>query len=451
LSVNSRPRVLVVDDTPQNVRVLEAVLAPRGYEVLVASSGAEALDKVTAIGADLVLLDVVMPGMDGYEVCRRLRADAATAFLPVVMITASGDHERLQAVEAGADDFVQKPFNQAELLARIRSLLRIKSYHDTIQAQAAELTKWNHMLEARVQTQVAELERLGRLRRFLPTRVAELLVSAEGESLLESHRQQIAVVACRLLGFAELSETSAPEEVLAVLAEYHASVSAAVSSTEATIASLNADELLIVLNDPLPVDDPAGEAVRLALDVRDRLAEQTASWRRRGCELGFGVGIDLGYATLGILGMEGRTEYGAIGPVVHVATRLRDIAHDAQIVISQRAHVAVEDRVDSVSLGQQTLPGLARPVYAFALERLRADAILKAAPDPETTGGPLTAREREVASLIARGCSNREIADALVVADATAVRHVANILNKLGMSSRAQVAVWAVQQGLVPR
>jgi adenylate cyclase len=202
---HAAPTLLVVDDTPQNIRVLEALLAPRGYAVIAATSGAQALENVAAERPDLVLLDVVMPGMSGYEVCQRLRADPATAFVPVVMITASGDQERLQALEAGADDFVQKPFNQAELLARISSLLRIKEYHDTIEAQAAELAEWTRTLEARVREQVGELERLGRLRRFLSARLADLLVSAEGEALLDSHRRQIAVVACRLHGFAELA------------------------------------------------------------------------------------------------------------------------------------------------------------------------------------------------------------------------------------------------------
>jgi DNA-binding CsgD family transcriptional regulator len=207
---------------------------------------------------------------------------------------------------------------------------------------------------------------------------------------------------------------------------------------------------MVFFNDPLPVDDPAGEAVRLALAVRERLAEQIATWRRRGYGLGFGMGIDLGYATLGTIGLEGRTEYGAIGPVIHLAGRLRDAAQDGQILISQRVQAAVEDAAESTSLGELPLPGLARPPQVFALVRLRPEVPHAAAAATEANGGPLTAREREVAALIARGCTNRQIAEALVVAEATAVRHVANILNKLGMGSRAQVAVWAVEQGLAP-
>src|SRR5215831_9223296 len=169
--------ILAVDDTPQNIRLLEAVLQPRGYRVAAASSGAAALERLAVEPPDLVLLDVVMPEMDGYAVCRAIRASPATSFLPVVMITASGEQEKVNAIEAGADDFVVKPFNQAELLARVRSLLRIKQYHDTVEHQAAELASWNRTLEARVREQVDEIERLGRLRRFLSPSVAEIVAS----------------------------------------------------------------------------------------------------------------------------------------------------------------------------------------------------------------------------------------------------------------------------------
>jgi adenylate cyclase len=297
--------------------VLEAALTPRGYAVIGAASGAEALGTIAEQAPDLVLLDVVMPGMDGYEVCRRLRANPATQFLPVIMVTASGDQEKVNALEAGADDFVQKPFNQAELLARVASLLRIKTYHDTVQRQAAELAEWNRMLESRVREQVAELERLGRLRRFLAPQVAELLVSAEGDALLDSHRRQIAVVCCHLPGFSELADATAPEEVLAVLRAYHEAMGSVIFGFEGTVGPLVEDRLTVLFNDPLPVDDPPGEAVRLALAMRERMSELLAAWRRASYAVDFGVGIDLGYATLGTIGFEGKTEYGAIGTVVH--------------------------------------------------------------------------------------------------------------------------------------
>ena len=199
--MSDRGTLLLVDDLPQNIRLLEAVLAPRGYAIVKAESGREALEKVTAEPVDLVLLDILMPEMDGYAVCRALRADPATQYLPVVMVTASGDQEKVAAIEAGADDFITKPFDQAELVARVSSLLRIKRYHDTIEAQAAELAEWNRELERRVTEQVEQLERLGRLRRFLSPQVAELVVSSGDETFLESHRREITVVFCDLRGF----------------------------------------------------------------------------------------------------------------------------------------------------------------------------------------------------------------------------------------------------------
>jgi len=208
--MTDEPLVLAVDDLPTNIRLLDAVLTPRGYRIISAGSGPEALQRVKDQRPDLILLDIVMPGMDGYEVCRRLREDPATAFLPVVMITASGDQEKLRAIEAGADDFVTKPFDQAELLARVRSLVRINRYHDTIERQAAELAEWSRTLEQRVQQQVEELERMGRLRRFLSPQLADLVVSSGDESFLDSHRREITVVYCDLRGFTAFAETSEP-------------------------------------------------------------------------------------------------------------------------------------------------------------------------------------------------------------------------------------------------
>ena len=216
--------ILAVDDQPPNLRLLDAVLSPRGYRVITASSGEEALELLPSSGIDLVLLDIVMPGIDGYEVCRRIRSEPATAFLPVVMITASGDQEKTRAIEAGADDFVSKPFHQGELLARVASLARIKRYHDTITRQAAELAEWNAELEARVNAQLEELQRMNRLRRFLSPQVAELVINSGDDSILGSHRREIVVVFCDLRGFTAFAESSEPEEVMAVLSEYHAAL-----------------------------------------------------------------------------------------------------------------------------------------------------------------------------------------------------------------------------------
>ena len=205
------PIVLVVDDLPQNVRLLDAVLSPRGFKVVGVNSGEDALAIMREEPPDIVLLDILMPDMDGYEVCRRIRQDPATAFLPVVMITASGEQEKLRAIEAGADDFVTKPFDQSELLARVRSLIRVKRYHDTIEAQTAELQAWNRELEERVQAQVQELDRVNRLRRFLAPQLVEMVVDSGDESFLESHRREIVVVFCDLRRFTPSPRPRSPK------------------------------------------------------------------------------------------------------------------------------------------------------------------------------------------------------------------------------------------------
>ena len=374
--MDRQPRILAVDDTPHNIKLLEAVLAPRGYTLVPAGNGTEALEKVASERPDLILLDVVMPGMDGYEVCRRLRDDASTRLLPVVMITASGDQEKVKAIEAGADDFILKPFNHAELLARVKSLLRIKEYYDTIQAQAAELAELNRTLEGRVRQQVDELERLGRLKRFLAPQLAEAVVSAGDDGILESHRREITVVFCDLRGFTAFAETAEPEEIMGVLREYHAALGELIFEYEGTLERFAGDGLMVFFNDPIPCPDPAGRAVRMALEMRGRVGELAAGWRKRGHELGFGVGIAQGYATLGRIGFEGRSDYAAIGTVTNLAARLCGEAAGGQILVSRRVYAAVEERVEAEAVGELALKGLLRPVPAYNVLGLReADAV----------------------------------------------------------------------------
>ena len=357
--------ILVVDDLVQNVRLLEAVLAPRGHTVIAATSGREALERLASMSVDLVLLDILMPVMDGYEVCRAIRADEATRFLPVVMVTASGNQEKVAAIEAGADDFIAKPFDQAELLARVNSLVRIKRYHDTIAAQAVELAAWNRELEERVAQQVEALDRMGRLRRFLPPQVAELVLDSGDESFLQSHRREITVVFCDLRGFTGFAETVEPEDVMHVLAEYHAALGELVHAFEGTIERFTGDGLMIFFNDPLPCPDPSDRAVRMSVAMRDAVARLAAAWSRRGHDLGFGVGVAQGHATLGRIGFEGRSDYAAIGSVTNLAARLCAEAGPGQILVSPRVHAATEEIIVSDCVGELALRGFSRPVRAY--------------------------------------------------------------------------------------
>ena len=359
------PKILVVDDVPENVRLLEAVLVSRGYEVVTANDGRAALERVQTAEPDLILLDVMMPGLDGYAVCSQLRANDDTAVLPVIMVTSSIGQEKTKAIEAGADDFIPKPFNHNELLTRVRSLLRIKRYHDTIKAQAAELAELNRTLEERVRAQVLELERLGRLRRFLSPQLADAVVSSGDETILRSHRRQVAMFFADLRGWSSFVDAVEPEELMRVLSEFHGVIGRLVKRFEATVGFLEGDGVQLFFNDPIEIPDAALRAVRIGCALREEMAELTPLWSKRGYDLDFGAGIALGYATCGEVGFEGRSDYAAIGAVTNLASRLADEATGGQILIAQRLYAEVENDVDVESVGEFTLKGFPRPVQAF--------------------------------------------------------------------------------------
>ncbi len=364
------PLILVVDDNPANLEILETRLTRQGYEIVTAKDGIEALTVARQQTPDLILLDVMMPGKDGIEVCRELKADQRLPFMPVILVTAKADPEDIVAgLDAGGDEYVTKPVDHAALVARVRSILRVKALHDKVQEQAAQLEEWNRTLEQRVAAQLAEIERLGSLKRFLAPQVVELIVSTGGERLLESHRREITVVFCDLRGFTAFAETSEPEEVMGVLRQYHEALGELIFQHEGTVEHFAGDGVVVLFNDPLPCPDPSARAVRMAIAMRARIAELADGWRKQGHELGFGLGIAQGYATLGLIGFEGRFDYAAIGPVANMASRLCDEAGDGEILISQRALAAVEDLVEAEPAGDLALKGFTRPVTAYRILR----------------------------------------------------------------------------------
>jgi adenylate cyclase len=351
-------RILVVDDVAANVRLLEQLLSLSGYEVSTASSGAEGLAKIASDNPDLVLLDVVMPQMSGYQVCRSIRANPATQLLPVVMVTALDPvEERVKGIEAGADDFLSKPINQPELLARVRSLLRIRSLNDEVARQKAEL---------------AEV-RLARLRRFLSPKVADLIASGQLDDPLATRRREVTIVFVDLRGFTAFSETAAPEDVLGVLRQYHGEVGRLVEKFDGTIEHFAGDGVMLIFNDPQPLPDPAFAAVSMALELRAAIEGLSAEWARMGHSLGCGMGIAQGFATIGTIGFPGRHDYGVIGAVNNLAARLCAQAAAGQVLVSQRVHGRVESRVVAEPVGELALKGLKAPVAAYNVVGLRSE------------------------------------------------------------------------------
>jgi adenylate cyclase len=363
--MRERPLILVVDDTPENLEIVSMRLGTQPYEITTAADGQEALEKVRALRPDLILLDIMMPKLDGIDVTRRLKADASLPFIPIILLTAKADAKDIVVgLDAGGDDYLTKPFDHASLLARVRSMLRIKTLHDKVQEQAEELACWNRTLEERVAAQLDEIERIGRLKRFLAPQLAEMIVASGDERILESHRREISVLFCDLRGFTAFAETGEPEEVMALLRGYHEALGPIIHRFEGTLDRFTGDGLMVFFNDPVPCADAGERAVRMAIEMREAAACLAAAWRKRGRQVGFGVGIAQGFATLGRIGFEGRFDYSAIGTVCNLAARLCAEAKDGEILISAPVAAAVEEVAELQSMGEIALKGLTRAIAA---------------------------------------------------------------------------------------
>jgi class 3 adenylate cyclase/CheY-like chemotaxis protein len=348
-------------------------LEREGHRVQLAGGGREALDLLRRQRFDLVLLDVMMPDMDGFEVLQQLKADAALRDIPVLMISAVDEIQSVvRCIELGAEDYLPKPFDPVLLRARIGACLEKKRLRDREAQHLQELAEWNRTLEQRVAEQVALVERLGRLKRFFSPQLAELIVAGGADDPLKTHRRDVTVCFLDLRGFTAFAESAEPEEVMGVLREYHAGMGKLILEHEGTLERFTGDGMMIFFNDPVPVPNPGERAVRMALAMRERVAELIGKWRKLGYELDLGIGIAQGYATIGAIGFEGRWDYGAIGSVTNLAARLCAEAKPGQILISKRVLATMEELLQVESAGELSLKGFNRPIPAFNVVGLRS-------------------------------------------------------------------------------
>jgi adenylate cyclase len=357
-------KILIVDDEPFNLDLLEQELADHDYTIERAGDGVEALEKVSVFLPDVILLDYMMPKMNGLEVLKCLKGDERHKSIPVILLTAKATQEdKIRGLDAGADDYVTKPFDAFELLARVRAMIRIKQMHDTLEG-------WNRDLADKVRQQVEELQRMDRLKRYLSPQIAETVLG-ENQDLFKSHRREITVVFLDLRGFTAFSDSAEPEEVMEILRHYHAAMGKLIFKFDGTLERFAGDGIMIFFNDPVPCPDHTMKAVQMALEMRAQIGETRKGWLKLGYDLDIGIGMAAGYATLGNIGFEGRMDYGAIGNVTNLAARLCAEARGGQVLIDQKTLSKIEEQLQVEPLDELHLKGFGRAVAAFNIVSLK--------------------------------------------------------------------------------
>ncbi len=363
------PLILIVDDQPDNRNILSARLSAENYATAEAVDGEDALRKINALRPDLILLDVMMPNLDGFEVCRRVRSDDSLPFIPIVIVTARSDlQDMVIGLEAGANDYLTKPVDQTALVARVRSMLKIKALHDEVQIQKQELADWNTALEERVSRQVQEIERANRLKRFLPRQVAdEVLTAGAGEEVLASRRAYVTVLFADLRGFSSFAEQSSPDVVMKALNAFHECAGPLIERYEGTLERFLGDGIVVLFNAPLAVSDQAGRAAGLAGELHAAVQPALEPFSRNGDsdKLGLGIGIATGETTVGKIGFEGRTDFAAIGPVPNLAARLCENAETAETLLDSNTVVSLGDKREVTPLGERTYKGFSQAIQVF--------------------------------------------------------------------------------------
>ena len=357
-------KILIVDDEPFNLDLLEQELMDYDYVIERAVNGVEALEKTDSFNPDVILLDFMMPKMNGLEVVKRLRANEKHKSLPVILLTAKATQEdKVAGLDAGADDYVTKPFDSFELLARVRAMLRIKQMHDTLE-------EWNRTLADKVNQQVTELQRMERLKRYLSPQIAKTILGNE-QDLFKTHRREITVVFLDLRGFTAFSDSAEPEEVMDFLRHYHGEMGKLVFKYEGTLERFMGDGIVVIFNDPIACEDHVQKAARMALEMRERVKELRTAWLKMGYNLDLGVGLAAGYATLGTVGFEGRMDYGTIGNLPNLAARLCAEAKGGQILTDLKTMSKLENSCHAETLEEVHLKGISRPITAYNLLALK--------------------------------------------------------------------------------
>ena len=360
----NRPTVLVVDDTPQNLSLMSDLLED-DYAVKLAPSGARALKIVAANLPDLILLDIMMPDMDGYEVCRRLKADPQSRDIPVIFVTAlDGTEDEARGLGLGAVDYLTKPVNPSILHARVRT-------HLALRKQAMALQEWNYTLEARVVEETNRVGRLERLKRFFSPAVADVLLAAETDEILAPRRREIVVVFLDLRGYTAFTEKYGADVVMLVLGEFHAAMGELIMQYGGTLERFTGDGMMIFFNDPIEIEDPAGTALKMSVAMQERFTALGELWAARGYTLKMGIGIAKGIATIGAIGFSGRRDYGAIGRVTNLAARLCGEAEGGHILASATVAEAVGNNPDLPALtatAPVVLKGFREPIEIFEVQ-----------------------------------------------------------------------------------
>ncbi|MBA3728155.1 MAG: response regulator [Actinobacteria bacterium] len=364
--------VLVVDDDPVTRLMLTGSLERDGHQVRTAEDGNQALDFVRSESFDVVLLDVLMPQMDGYGVLGALKEDSNLRHIPVIMVTSVDDIDSaVRCIELGADDYLSKPIDPVLLTARINAGLNKKRLHDVEMEHLEEVARLNRQLEARVEEQVAELVRTGELKRFLPHQVAEGLLAGQLSASEGFERRKLTLLFADLVGFTDLSDTLEPEELSEVLNEYLREMTAVAVAHRGTLDNYIGDGLMVIFGAPIQEDESvqAWAAVQVAFGMKIRAEELSATIRGRGipADLRIRVGVNTGHCTVGVFGSDVLRAYKAVGFAVNVAARLQTEAEPGSVLVGFRTYALVKDRVRAQQREPLMLKGAARPVEAWEI------------------------------------------------------------------------------------